>query len=369
MELGKMKIELHEIPIREVVAGFVDNKEEGVRGYGGRLDIRPAYQREFVYKNFQRDNVIDSINNHFPLNVMYWVECADGNYELLDGQQRTLSICQYVHGDFMFKKRFFKNLTPDEKDEFLSYKLMIYICRDGTDKEKLDWFQRVNIAGVELTAQENRNIIYTGTWLTDAKSYFSKNKCAAYGQYKDYLKGSAIRQDYLETALKWIADRDKISVEGYMARHQDSVNCAELWFYFQSVFNWVKLVFPNYRKEMKGLQWGIFFNAHGKKFLDANKLEAEIKRLMEDEDVTKNSGVYEYLLDGNEKHLSIRKFNQKMKRAAYERQNHKCAKCGGEFELKEMDADHIKPWSEGGRTIAANCQMLCKACNRIKGKR
>ena len=365
-----MKIEMHEIPIREVVEGYVDNAEEGCRGYGGRLNIRPAYQREFVYKRDQRDAVIDSIKKNFPLNVMYWVESGDGNYELLDGQQRTLSICQYVHGGFLFNKLGFNNLTEDEKNFLLDYKLMIYICSGGTDREKLDWFRIVNIVGVQLTDQENRNIVYTGNWLTAAKKFFSKKDCAAQKNYKDYLKGSAIRQDYLETALKWIADNQKLkTIEDYMARHQHDTHCNELWIYFQNVFAWVKATFPTWRKEMKGLAWGLMYNRHGDKFLDADELEKKIVELMMDDDVTKNAGVYEYLLDGNEKHLSIRKFSAKMKRAAYERQNHKCAKCGEEFEIKAMEADHIKPWSEGGRTVAGNCQMLCKACNRHKGRK
>jgi len=43
-----MKIELHQIPIREVIAGYKDSAEEGVVAYDGKLDIRPKYQREFV---------------------------------------------------------------------------------------------------------------------------------------------------------------------------------------------------------------------------------------------------------------------------------------------------------------------------------
>lgn len=369
MELGNMKIELHEIPIREVVTGYVDNAEEGCFGYGGRLNIRPAYQREFVYNAEQRRAVIESIQKNFPLNVMYWVDGGDGHFELLDGQQRTLSICQYVHGDFMVNKRGFKNLTPDEKQDLLDYKLMIYVCSGGTDLEKLNWFKIVNIAGVELTNQENRNIIYTGDWLTAAKKFFSKKDCAAQKNYNDYLKGSAIRQDFLETALKWIADRDRISVEEYMANHQHDTHCGELWIYFQNVFAWAKATFPKYRREMKGLPWGLMFNRHGKRFLDAARLEERIVELMTDDEVKRNAGIYEYLLDSDERHLNLRRFSGKLKRAAYERQNHKCAICGEEFELKQMEADHIKPWSAGGKTEPDNCQMLCKACNRRKGKK
>lgn len=55
-----------------------------------------------------------------------------------------------------------------------------------------------------------------------------------------------------------------------------------------------------------------------------------------------------------------------MKREAYERQKGICVHCGKHFELEEMEADHITPWKEGGTTVAENCQMLCKNCNRIK---
>ena len=362
-----MNIELHKIPIRKVVDGYVDNAEQGCFGYGGKLNIRPAYQREFVYTGKQRSAVIDSVRKNFPLNVMYWVDGGDGTYELLDGQQRTLSICQYVSGGFSFNKKYFFNLTSDEKNQLLDYELMIYVCSGGTDSEKLAWFRIVNIAGVELTEQENRNIVYTGAWLTAAKKFFSKKNCAAKQNYGDYLKGSAIQQDFLETALKWIADRDGLKVpEDYMSLHQHDKHCGELWIYFQNVFAWVKTTFPKFRREMRGLPWGLMFNRHGQKFLDANELERRIVELMEDDEVKRNSGIYEYLLDGDEKHLNLRKFPQKIKRAIYERQQGICKICGGHFDIKQMEADHIIPWSKGGKTTLDNCQMLCKTCNRRK---
>ncbi len=360
-----MQIKLHEIPVRDVIDGYIDSAENGVIGYGGRLNIRPAFQREFIYKDRQRDEVIRTIMKNFPLNVMYWVKGDDGNYEVLDGQQRTISICQYVSGDFSIEHMGFDNLTQTERDQILNYPLMIYIC-EGNDKEKLDWFKIINIAGEQLTAQELRNAIYTGEWLTEAKKYFSKSSCPAYHIGGDYMNGSAIRQNYLETAIKWIAARDGIEIEDYMAQHQHDTNCNELWLYFQSVINWVKVVFPKYRKKMKGLDWGIFYNKYGSGKYDPRQLETRIVELMEDEDVTKNSGVYEYLLSGDEKHLHIRSFTPKMARAAYERQKGICPWCGKQFEIDEMQADHITPWSKGGKTSAENCQMLCADCNRRK---
>lgn len=357
-----MEIKLKEVSVREVVNGYINNDEEGVIGYGGKLNIRPKYQREFVYKDKQRDAVIDTVRRDFPLNVMYWVDNGNDTYEVLDGQQRTISICEYVNGTFSINYQYFHNLEQDEKDQILDYKLMIYFCK-GTDKEKLEWFKTINIAGEKLTDQELRNAIYTGEWLTDAKRYFSKNGCVAYGMGGDYLNGSAIRQDYLETTLRWISNDN---IEEYMAQHQHDPNANELWLYFQSVINWVKVVFPNYRKEMKGIEWGRLYNTYKDNAYNSAELETKIKALMMDEDVSNKKGIYEYLLDGKEKHLNIREFTPNQKREAYERQEGVCPNCKGHFEIQEMEGDHITPWHSGGKTDAQNCQMLCKECNRRK---
>ena len=359
-----MKIELHEITVKDLVKDYEDNQEEGVFGYGGKLNIRPKYQREFVYKDKQRDAVIETVRKNYPLNIMYWVKNGKA-FEVLDGQQRTISICQYVNGDYSIDARSWHNLTDDERENILNYKCMIYFC-EGNESEKLAWFKIVNIAGEKLSDQELRNAVYTGPWLTDAKRHFSKPGCAAYGLAKDYLNGSPIRQEFLETALCWLS---KGQIEDYMSKNQKEQNANELWLYFLEVINWVKAIFPTYRKEMKGLPWGELYNKYGKKKFDTKKYEVQIKELMMDDDVTKKSGIYPYLITGDEKHLSIRAFTESQKRAAYEKQKGICPKCKQHFEIEEMEGDHIKPWTEGGHTLPANLQMLCKDCNRRKGKK
>jgi len=357
-----MKIELKEITIRELTNGYQDNAEGGVIGYGGKLDIRPPYQREFIYKDKQREAVIDTVTKDYPLNVMYWAVSKDGGFEVIDGQQRTISISQFVEGDFAYQSRYFHNLQNDEREQILNYKLMVYLC-SGIDSEKLEWFRTINIAGEKLTDQELRNAVFSGSWVSDAKRYFSKNGCAAYGIGSNYLSGTPIRQDYFETAIEWISKGDIVD---YMAKHQHEPNANELWLYFQSVINWVKAVFPKYRKEMKGVQWGFLYNEFKDAKIDHKKLEEEITRLMQDEDVTKKPGIYEYVLTRKEKSLNIRAFTDNQKREAYERQKGICVKCNVEFQINEMEADHITPWHEGGKTSAANCQMLCKEDNRRK---
>lgn len=361
-----MNIELKEITIRELTNGYEDNNENGVVGFDGKLDIRPPYQREFIYKDKQREAVIDTATKNFPLNVMYWAVREDGNFEVIDGQQRTISISQFVEGDFAYKNRFFHNLQKDEQEQILNYKLMVYLC-SGTDSEKLDWFETINIAGEKLTAQELRNAVYSGSWVSDAKRYFSKNNCVAYGLGGDYLNGSAIRQDYLETTIGWICDdASNDGIKNYMAKQQHEPNANELWLYFQNVINWVKVVFPKYRKEMKGIAWGSLYNEFHKQSFDSKKLEKQISDLMQDEDVTNKRGIYEYVLTGKERYLNIRSFTDNQKREAYERQKGICPVCTEHYEIGGMEGDHITPWHLGGKTSADNCQMLCKDDNRRK---
>lgn len=357
-----MKIELKEITVRELTEGYQDKAEGGVVGYGGKLDIRPPYQREFIYKVKQRDAVIDTVLKNFPLNVMYWAVREDGCFEVIDGQQRTLSLCQYVNGDFAFDMKYIHNLSADIREHLLDYKLMVYLCT-GTDSEKLSWFETINIAGEKLTEQELLNATYHGPFISDAKRYFSKTNGPAYGLASNYINGSPIRQDYLETALNWLSNGN---IKVYMANHQHDQNANELWLYFTSVINWVKLTFVKYRKEMKGVNWGFLYNKFKNEKFDTSALEKEISVLMEDEDVDNKKGIYDYVLTRNERSLNLRLFSDKIKRQTYEKQKGICVKCGKHFALEKMEADHITPWSKGGHTTADNCQMLCKDCNRRK---
>ena len=366
-----MKIELQKILIRDLVDGYLDSGVNGVVAYGGKLDVRPAYQREFIYKDQQRVAVIDTIMKGFPLNVMYWVSCGDGQYEVMDGQQRTISIAQFFNNEFCFNMRYFHNLEDSEQESFLNYPLMIYFC-DGTDKEKLDWFRTINIAGEELSAQELRNAVYHGTFVQDAKVWFSKPNAPAAKIGASYINGSRERQDYLERAIEWISGSHGVGIDQYMALHQKDPNANVLWNYFQQVITWIEATFVHSTdrlKILKGLDWGGLYRKHGQEVLDTKALEQDIKRLLMDDDVTNKKGIIPYILGEGEKSLSIRAFTDSMKLSAFTRQKGVCPMCGKTFPLEQMHADHIKPWSKGGHTTPDNCQMLCHTCNFTKGNK
>ena len=379
-----MIINMMKLPIRDLIQGYSeDDSTSRVRAWGGKLDVRPEYQREFVYADDKRDAVINTVMKNFPLNIMYFVDRKDGTYEVLDGQQRIISICRYATNKFSVKIPAatggyntvnYPNLFDEDRDRFLDYELQVYIC-EGTDKEKLEWFEIINIAGETLANQEIRNAIYHSAWLTDAKSAFSRRNCAAYKNYGKYLNGDYIRQAFLETAFRWAADADGIvgkdAIEQYMQQHRDDKNADALWKYFEDVFTWVRDVFgKNIDPSMKGVQWGLLYNQHRNDNLDPAYMQKRVKELLADKEVGKRTGIYQYLLEGEktdaEKYLSLRQFDKDDMAAKYHEQGGLCAICGKPFDQKDMHGDHIIPWSKGGKTTYDNLQMLCVPCNLTK---
>lgn len=390
-----MKINETKIKVRDLIAEYQeDDSTSRVIAWGGNLDVRPEYQREYIYKDEQRNAVINTVLQGFPLNIMYWVDRKDGTMEVLDGQQRIISICRYARNDYSVKipaptggyntvnypnlseGSFRSDGTPEPftRLAFLEYELTVYVC-EGTDKEKLEWFQIINIAGEVLEDQEIRNALYHSAWLTDAKSVFSRRNCAAHKNYGKYMAGEYIRQKYLETAFRWAADAEGMSgknvVEEYMQKHRGDNSADDLWDYFERVFKWVETIFGrNVDKSMKGVAWGLLYNAHKDDNLDPAYMQKRGKELLADKEVGKNSGIYQYLLEGEtrvaEKYLSLRQFDKGDMETRYHEQDGKCAICGKPFDMKDMHGDHRKPWSKGGKTEYSNLDMLCTTCNLKK---
>lgn len=388
-----MKIKLHEIAVKDVFNGYKDfGEDNGVVGYDGKLNIRPKYQRNFVYDLDQSKAVMNSVLHGFPLNVMYWV-VNDNGYEVLDGQQRTLSVMQFLDHKYPInidgQTMYVDSLPNDLYDRLMNYKFMVYWC-EGTDSEKLDWFRTVNIAGEKLTDQELRNVTYTGPWLSDAKKYFSKRNCAAKKLSDPYAKGDPNRQELLELALKWIADSKGTTINEYMAQHKSDNDANALWKYFQHVIHWVQELFPDIYKQMKGQPWGLYYNRYynDDEEYNSSEMSADIRRLIDDPEVTSKRGIWAYELAKGAgepnavKNLSLRSFDRRDAKRKYDEQTKKaeaegisnCPYCAKEnidkiWKLSEMQADHIIPWSKGGKTEYDNLQMLCKKHNESKGNK
>ena len=306
---------------------------------------------------------------------MYWVKNGEDSYEILDGQQRTLSVMYFLKHKLQItidKKAYYEDSLPDNMYESLmNYEFMVYIC-EGDESEKLEWFKVVNIGGEKLTEQELRNSVYTGSWLSDAKRHFSKRNCAAKGLSEKLIKADPIRQELLEKALKGICEYQGLKdITNYMAAHKSDADADELWQYFQDVINWVVKIFPKKCPDMIGIDWCHLYNRYHNKSYNSKTMEEEVIKLHDDKEVQKKSGIYEYLLSRDEdpyagRLLSLRTFDEDDKMAVFEKQGQKCAICGRVFKYSEMAGDHIKPWSKGGKTERSNLQLLCRDCNSKK---
>lgn len=388
-----MKTTLHtDWTVEDICDGFVydKNEEKGLFGFDGKLIIQPEYQRNYIYGDGKKDvAVVTSLLKKYPLGLMYFVLNADGKYEVLDGQQRITSFARFVNNSWPFavewngKTRYFASLDQDDKDAILKTKLTIYVC-EGTPSEIQSWFETINIAGVPLVAQELRNAAYHGPFVTLARKEFSNPANSNMNRWKTYIKGDPKRQAILETALSWVGKGD---IDGYMAKHRMDTNINELKNYFSTVLDWVDSLFDYTGSEMCGQDWGRLYDTyHGNAYSKAT-ITSRVSALLEDPQITNRRGIFEYILGGEKdcSLLNVRVFDEKIKQLAYNTQTNaakakgisNCPLCalGNDnnakriYKIKEMDADHVTAWSNGGATDLSNCKMLCITHNRAKGNK
>lgn len=381
-----------EITVADICDGFVYNQLEGkgLFGLGGKLTIQPEYQRNYIYADGggkKEQDVIHSLLKGYPLGLIYFNKVGKDKFEVLDGQQRITSIGRFVTGKFAImdsgNPKYFDSLPADQRAVIQNSKLLIYEC-EGLEKEIKDWFETINIAGVELKPQERLNAIFSGTFVTLAKAEFSNSQNANIQMWSAYVKGSANRQEFLERALDWV---NKGDIGGYMSVHRNDNNINELKTYFNSVIDWVSAVFVDVLPEMKGLEWGRLYEEYHGKSYDPKKMSTDVKKLAADDFVKSRKGIFEFLLGGSvdKKLLDVRVFDTQVKRVAYAKQTQAAERKGESncplcavghganknriYKFEEMDADHVSAWSKGGGSSAKNCQMLCITHNRAKGNR
>lgn len=391
-----MKTTLNTYTVADVCHGFTYNELEGkgLFGLSGKLTIQPEYQRNYIYADGKRDvAVIESILKGYPLGLIYFNDTSDKNtgtesYEVLDGQQRITSIGRFVTNKFAIMDdnktpQYFSSLPPEQQALINNTKLLVYVC-DGEESEIKEWFKTINIAGVPLNEQELLNAVYSGKFVTLAKAEFSNSQNANINKWASYVKGSALRQDFLSTALKWVSDDN---VGEYMSRHRHDDNINELKTYFNTVIEWVSGIFTSVEKEMQGLDWGRLYETYKNTAYNPQTISEQVKTLYADPYVKDRKGIFEYVLGGmiDKKLLDVRVFDEATKKATYATQTanaeakgiSNCPLCAiGDnanknkiWKLAEMDADHVAAWSKGGATDKNNCEMLCKTHNRAKGNR
>ena len=389
-----MEARLNPRKIRDIVDGFHYNELEGKGLYGlaGNLTIQPEYQRNYIYNDGKKDvAVIDSLLKGYPLGLIYFNQPKqdEDKFEILDGQQRITSIGRFYKDLFVVKdtdgnEQYFSSLSKHQQEQILETELLIYDCY-GTEAEIKEWFKTINIVGVPLTAQELRNAVYSGQFVDAAKKVFSNSGSAIMSKWSNFVKGDPARQEVLEVALDWIAQRESTTIDSYMAKHREDDNCNELQAYFTAVIDWAASVFKMTDTSMRGIAWNTLYERYSSQGYNTTEMTAAAEELLSDSQIQSKKGIYEYLLGGktDTKLLNVRVFTEAVKKRVYKRQTDaakqqgisNCSYCAiGHDEkkekiwaLKEMDADHVTAWSKGGSTEESNCELLCKSHNRAKG--
>lgn len=378
--------------VGDICQGFTfdRNENKGLYGLNGQLIIQPEFQRNYIYGDGKRDvAVVESLLKGYPLGLIYFVKNSDGKYEVLDGQQRITSFARFVNKSWPFAVewngniRYFDSLDQDERDKITKTKLTIYVC-EGEPSEIQQWFETINIAGVPLVEQELRNAAYHGPFVTKARAVYSNTGNANMNRWKTYIKGDPKRQAVLQAALDWVSDGN---IDTYMAQHRYDTSIDELKNNFDTVIDWIDSIFDYTGSEVCGLEWGRLYRTYHTKAYSKTAVTARVEELLGDPQVTDRKGVFEYILGGETEPvlLNIRVFDEKTKRAVYNKQKQEaiandksnCPLCAiGHnnnakriYQLSEMDADHVTAWSRGGATDETNCQMLCKTHNKAKGNR
>ena len=391
------------IKISELVKGYVNDSdnEGGVSSMNGRLNIRPRYQRAYIVAENElwKKNLINSILCGFPINRIYIgidsmdsrsVEEAD--LEMLDGQQRSITICDFYKGNFTVEidgmPAHFHNLSPELQARFLNYPLDITYCK-GSESARIAWFKRINQPNSILVPQELRNATYIGEWLEYLKKYFCSSSANVQKQITDkrekycaryYAKGSIERCEYLEVALDWISyyvypDMRKSSMDDricrYMAEHQRDIPNNDVIEHYKKVIDWANNTFLNDGKDIKnypqsfaGIDWGRLYAEYGNNTYDTVYVTKRIAELLDIQfEFSKPAGLYEWILRGEKREdralMQPRSFRPQTRQEQFKLQGGEDPISGEKFTSEsEMEAHHIIPWTEGGTTNISNCVLL-----------
>jgi 5-methylcytosine-specific restriction endonuclease McrA len=330
-------------------------------------------QREIVYDKEKQVLVIDSIVKDIPLPAFYFWKNENGILEVLDGKQRIEAIKNFYQNNFMYERKLWMQTDRDIQDKINETELKDIIC-EGSEQLKREIFRRINTLGVPLSEYEVLNGLFNGEYLRGLSSYVENDRNA-----KKVL-GQTVRGKAKLSLLRLLGVlRHYSGTEGineYVKMHQDESFATDQREIMKFI-NFISDIFDSYN------QLPIYFNLSVKYLRDItiwkqNKtvINKRITRYLQSDDakLTDKAKEIEDIIQAIVKGISVdpkRLFNSDDKKVLMENWNcqgakYECAICKQYFFPEELQTDHIKPWSKGGRTVLSNAQLLCAACNKNK---
>jgi len=129
--------------------------------HAGRINLSPSYQRGDIWSLSAKKRLIETINKKYPLPAFFLFQQSDGNWDIVDGQQRVRTILGYLSGLFPDAQR--HNFSRDNDSVFLAYELpIVMITSVENDGEIEDFYYRVNKFGTKLNRPEINKSQYAG---------------------------------------------------------------------------------------------------------------------------------------------------------------------------------------------------------------
>lgn len=399
---GFPNIELVPMILGDIAKGFIDesaDESESVTTMDGRLNIRPAYQRNYIHDEQDRwvAELIESVANNMPINTLYLGVLGDGCMEVVDGQQRLYTLCKFISGNLTIYTNehpmgvTFDGLDVDIKERIRNYELNVALCH-GTSQERLNWFITINKPASILSRQELRNASYTGDFINYLRKKFSNSKSAIVSNknsiYHTSYYGNSLkyeRQDFVELVLDWVSyyewyhkrlnDGNAISkddrINMYMSIHQNNANGEFVYEHYKKVCEWIHNTFfdgfdGDWTKcqSLKSVEWGRLYAEHENDVLDTKYITKRVHELLAiQQEFSKPSGLYEWVLlgerDDNFNLMSPRAFKPEIRKRAYNLQGGFDPFSNEHFDSSDdMVAHHIISWKDGGCTNLENCVLV-----------
>lgn len=382
-----------------------------------QINTNPDYQRPSVWTKNQKQMLIDSILHDYDIPKIYLHEKEKGKYDVVDGQQRIRTIWSFYDNEFPLAKdadningkvvanKKYSELDPEISDIIDTYNLDLVILDNENEDEIREMFLRLQ-NGTSLKSQEKRNAI------PSKMRDFVKKVANHDFFYKVNFKDSRFTYDLIAAQMCKLAlsgeivnVKDKDLNDMYWNNKGFDETCSQAKNIFRildylnkmfqskspelkrysviSLFLLIMDLMPNYdirNREQDLYNWFVKFETNRMEDLSKEAEKQSPILVLYQRWISNSSDTYESLtyrhkvlkedLLTHVSNLSLkdskRNFDEAQRQVIYRRDNGICRVCGKKCEWNDWEADHIKPWSKGGKTEIENGQVLCPTCNSSK---
>jgi hypothetical protein len=395
-----------------------------VFGIRGRIDTNPDFQRPAVWGRAQKQLLIDSIIRGYDVPKFYWrlVSKNPDHYEVVDGQQRLRAIWEFYAGEYLLPKDAdtvnglkvagmkYSELPDDLRIACDTYNLDVIVLQETDDDEVREMFLRLQ-NGTSLKAQEKRNAMPGNMreFVHQLTSHPFFGKCA--------FANSRYAHDHVAAQMTLL----ELNGSPCNLRNADLNRMYENNLEFElngskakkckRVLDYLFAAFPNKTPELERFnvvslygivshlqeryvttdrsadlaKWFLEFEQYGRSQAELPPDKADPEMVVYHEKISHSTDAvdsifwrHEFLLrklfesvTDIEQKDDQRIFAHEQRLAIYRRDDGHChlkIKCQGEkCDWDNWAADHVNPWSKGGKTTVSNGQVACIPCNCAKG--